>query len=292
MTYSVCIPIYKQTAIELARELSKQAQNLDPIKEILIIDDGSGDNWENVNQEILDFKKVKLEVLKNNIGRSAIRNFLAQKATGKYLIFLDGDSEIIKPDFLKNYIEFPVSEVLVGGRIYSKEPIENFELHWKYGRLKESKPASIRNLNPHSNFHSNNFLIDKKLFQSIGFEEKLSQYGHEDTLFGFRLEEGNHKIDHFDNPVLHGTLDKNEEFLIKTELGLQNLLVINSLEAQFKEKSSILKLYLKMKSLGLGGVFKTLFRTQKRSLSKNLIGKNPSLKKFNLYKLYYLFSIS
>lgn len=292
MTYSVCIPIYKQNAIELCRELSQQAEELEKVIEILVIDDGSSEKWEIENHEISKLKKVNFEILEKNIGRSAIRNLLAQKAQGEYLIFLDGDSLIFKSDFLKTYVEFTNPKVLIGGRSYPEKPIKNFELHWNYGRLKESKPATIRNINPYSNFHSNNFLVDKKLFQSIGFEEKLSQYGHEDTLFGYRLERGNHQIDHIDNPVLHGTLENNIEFLKKTELGLQNLLIINDLEANFKSKSTILRLFLKIKALGFSGLFKTLFRVQKKSLRTNLQGENPSLKKFNLYKLFYLFSIS
>lgn len=292
MTYSICIPIFKQKAMNLANELNSQAKKNPGVIEILIVDDGSGKQWENENQEIKKLAKVRFEVLEKNIGRSAIRNLMAEKAKGDYLIFLDGDSKIENPKFLENYCENPKSLVMVGGRSYSEKSIKNCELHWNYGRLKESKSAAIRNVNPHSNFHSNNFLIEKKLFQSIGFEEKISQYGHEDTLFGFRLEENKIQIDHIDNPVLHETLETNVEFIHKTELGLQNLLLINNLVPKFKEKSSILKLYLKMNRLAMKGLLKKLYKSQRSSLLRNLTSSKPSLKKFNLYKLLYLFSIS
>lgn len=292
MTYSICIPIYQQKAIDLANELSKQANDLDSILEIIIVDDGSGDKWGQENQAIEKLNKVKFEILENNIGRSAIRNFMAQNASGDFLIFLDGDSIITNKEFLKNYCDFLNPAVLVGGRSYIDQPLPNYELHWKYGRLKESKSAVMRAVNPHSNFHSNNFLIKKDLFQSIGFEEQLSQYGHEDTLFGYRLEENNIKIDHIDNPVIHGTLEGNLDFIRKSELGLQNLLLINNLEPKFKEKSSILKLYLKLNKMGMNPFFKRAYKSQKGNLLNNLNSPAPSLKKFNIYKLLYLFSIS
>lgn len=292
MTISICIPIFQQKAIELAKELSAQAFQLKELVEILIIDDGSGEDWGLKNQDLNTIAKVKFEILESNIGRSSIRNLLASKAKGEYLLFLDGDSHISKPDFLLTYCHSLPAKLVVGGRIYPEQVSGEYSLHWKYGRLRESKSAEIRKIKPHTNFHSNNFLIDKMLFQSILFEEKLNQYGHEDTLFGFRLEEHNIPIEHINNPVLHGTLETNQEFISKTELGLQNLLLLNSLVPEIKGKSSLLKLFLKTKKLGLHSFMMSLFRNQKVSLLKNLKSKNPSLKKFNLYKLYYLVSIS
>lgn len=292
MSYSVCIPIYKQDVRELAKELSRQASSIQSIVEILIIDDGSQENWGELNKDIQNFEKLNFQSLNSNIGRSAIRNLLAQKSKGEYLIFLDGDSKIDNPEFLKNYCEIEKPEVIVGGRSYAHILESGFELHWKYGKLKESKSASHRNTKPYSNFHSNNFLISKKIFQNILFEESLNQYGHEDTLFGFRLEQNKVGIIHIDNPLIHAQLESNKEFLRKTELGLQNLLKIQNLEPKFKEKSGVLSLYLKIKGMGLSALFNKLYSSQKENLLKNLEGNSPSLKKFNLYKLLYLFSIS
>ena len=57
-------------------------------------------------------------------------------------------------------------------------------------------------------------------FKKISFNERLSGYGHEDTLFGYELNKNNIQIHHIDNPVLNGHLDTNEAFLLKTEEGL------------------------------------------------------------------------
>ena len=63
-------------------------------------------------------------------------------------------------------------------------------------------------------------------FKKISFNERLSGYGHEDTLFGYELNKNNIQIHHIDNPVLNGHLDTNEAFLLKTEEGLGNLLKV------------------------------------------------------------------
>ena len=60
----------------------------------------------------------------------------------------------------------------------------------------------------------------------VKFDERITKYGHEDTLFGFELKKNNTQITHIDNPVINGNLETNEEFIEKTEEGLLNLLKI------------------------------------------------------------------
>ena len=52
-----------------------------------------------------------------------------------------------------------------------------------------------------------------------GFNPLISGYGHEDTLFGFELEQNGIVIRHIDNPVLNAHLDSNTQFLYKTDAG-------------------------------------------------------------------------
>ena len=58
--------------------------------EIVISDDNSDDNTWNIVQKFNNIKIIKYKQ-KKNLGEYANRNFLIEKATGKYVIFIDGE---------------------------------------------------------------------------------------------------------------------------------------------------------------------------------------------------------
>ena len=84
--------------------------------------------------------------------------------------------------------------------------------HWKYGSLREQSSVEQRNLKPYHSFMTNNFLIPKSIFLAIRFEEALTQYGHEDTLFGMELQRRGVPIVHLANPLRHGGLEAEGKF--------------------------------------------------------------------------------
>lgn len=292
MNFSICIPIFNQLPTNLVKVLSIQASKLAADIEILIVDDGSSIEEVTLNEALLEIPLVNIEKLPKNIGRSAIRNHLAQKASGEFLLFLDGDSEIINDDFIVNYLNATNNKVVVGGRVYSDSITEDYKLHWTYGRKIESKKAKVRSLAPWANFHSNNFMVEKSSFLKILFDEKLSQYGHEDTLFGFNLELLNIPVHHIDNEVLHGQLEDNYTFINKTEKGLENLLLIHSHYPNFSTKSRLLQTFLKIKRFKMIWIFSVIFQLKRKAWLSSLTKKDSSLAIFNWYKLTYLCSIS
>ncbi|MDR1346867.1 MAG: hypothetical protein LBJ63_00315, partial [Prevotellaceae bacterium] len=80
---------------------------------------------------------------------------------------------------------FKPDMICSGGRIYEKEqPRGKKYLHWKYGMRREAIPAEKRGENSNLGFMTCNFLIDKSLLEKNPFNEDLTGYGHEDTLFG------------------------------------------------------------------------------------------------------------
>jgi len=64
--------------------------------ELIVIDDCSSDNSQTILKKYQINKKVVVYYFKKNFGPAVARNFGASKARGKYLIFLDIDTQIDK----------------------------------------------------------------------------------------------------------------------------------------------------------------------------------------------------
>ena len=233
---SICIPVYNSDANSLVKSLAEQLVFLENKVEVIVIDDCSHAEWKRKNEDIIRF--CRYIVLDENIGRSKIRNLFLKFAKGDFLLFIDGDSEIISKSYLADYLEFIEKsnpDILVGGSIYQNEkPKRSHLLRWKYSIYRESKSATKRETS-NSGFKTNNFLIEKKLFSSSPFNEELKGYGHEDTLFGIQLLQKKCNIQHLENPVLNKHLDSNSVFLRKTENAILNLLQIYAMRDQYPE---------------------------------------------------------
>lgn len=89
--------------------------------EILVVDDGSTDNTEDIVQKIMEDSQCDLKYFKQaNHGLSAARNFGIEKSDGDIIAFVDDDC-IADKDWLKNLAEAYTSEdiVAVGGKVIS-----------------------------------------------------------------------------------------------------------------------------------------------------------------------------
>ncbi|MCL6294602.1 glycosyltransferase family 2 protein [Jejuia spongiicola] len=247
---SVCIPIYNFNVTKLVKELSRQSSILNVSSEIILIDDCSKSSIKKVNESICSNEVyIKLD---KNIGRAAIRNKFLNYAKYENLLFLDCDVIINSKSFLKTYIDIIKAnnaQIMCGGRTYKAIPPKRDRLlRWKYGVSRESKSHEIRGKSPNKSFMTNNFVITKSTFQQIKFDERLNQYGHEDTLFGFELKKRNIKILHIDNTVLSDGLECNNSYISSTESAVDNLIKILrfiNYDKKFIEDVRLLRIYYK-----------------------------------------------
>ncbi len=292
---SICIPVFNFDVRDLVKSLYAQCKDLQQKSEIIIIDDCSVASFRKINSEIQSISKyIQLD---ENIGRAKIRNMFLQFASYDYLLFLDCDSKIINSDFIKNYLSAITKDknVIVGGRIYPQtKPERNKLLRWKYCLVREQNPASIYSDSTNFPFMSNNFLIKKSLFEKIKFDERLTLYGHEDTLFGYELKKAGIKIYHINNPVLNGDLETNEEFIRKTESSIENLNLIlkfMNYEKDFIDEVTLLKKFYLIKRLRLDNLFYIKWKVLQTLIRKILISGFISLWLFDFYKLGFLISI-
>lgn len=288
MDLSICIPVYNQDVSDLVQSLLNQAESRKEQIEILIFDDDSSQEYKTVNSKLDTLNGAAYQEMPKNLGRSAIRNKLGQEAKGSYLLFLDDDSQIIREDFLAQYLKLIGQQSIVcGGRVYQKsKPQQEYVLHWTYGSFQESMDVETRKMANYTHFHSNNFLIVKSLFLEHPFNESLTQYGHEDTLFGYRLHQKGIRVHHIDNPIMHEGLENSSEFLAKTKLALENLSTLYDLNIKgFAQTMKILRVYNVIQKAGLAAAMAKMFRRKQQAWEDKLKGNKPSLRLFSLYKL-------
>lgn len=290
----MCIPIYNVDVGQLTGELDRQLSAGGFPSEILLMDDASDPAFRERNRRLAS-DSVRYVQLTENIGRSRIRNRLAAEACYPYLIFMDCDSEVPSEHYIRNYLNIcRPGIVCYGGRIYEPQrPERPYRLRWKYGVERESLPAGLRKRNANYGFSTNNFLIHRPIFDRLRFNEELEGYGHEDTFFGLELMAQGIPVEHIDNPLVHKGLERAEEFLLKTENGLRNLLRIDRI---IKEKypscidhSRLMRTYHRIeRSAGASQTVSVIFNSLRPFMKRNLLSRRPSLLLFDLYKLGFL----
>lgn len=286
---SICIPIYNFNVIELVKTLSAQSKRLDCPTEIILIDDCSEIAYKKVNESICS--KENYIQLEKNIGRAAIRNHFLEFAKYEYLLFLDCDMIVPSDDFLIRYVEsirVHPNNLICGGKKYLHFPPKERTkmLRWKYGSKRECKSSDERSLNPNKSFITSNFVIPRRIFDVISFDERLNEYGHEDTLFGFELKKRNFNIIHIDNPVMSEDLVNNIEYISNTEKAICNLthiLEFTNYDKDFIKDVKLLRIYYKLyKVRKLTAIIFVLFKPLiKYTLSKGFV----NLYVFDFYKL-------
>ncbi|MBN1143193.1 MAG: glycosyltransferase [Bacteroidales bacterium] len=288
---SILIPVYNFNIVSLVTELHKQASKAAITFEIIVLDDCSSELLRDQNKDVSRLSGVRFYELDKNIGRARIRNRLAGMAIYDSLLFMDCDSELSSEQYIGNYLPYCGKEMVVcGGRVYNPEPPEEPEylLRWLYGISKEQVPETIRNLNPYRSFMTNNFLVSKNICLQVQFDESIILYGHEDTLFGLELKKQRVHVKHINNPLVHIGLEISREFLRKTEEGIGNLLMLihdNKIDQDDIKDIRLLKAYNRVKKYRMVRVYRVFYSFIANMVMRNLLGSNPSIFAFDLYKL-------
>jgi len=289
---SVNIPVYNIEVVELVRELINQARTLNIDFEIRVYDDGSEEKIRVKNREIVDFTGIVYIELEKNLGRSAIRNKMGMESKGEFLLFIDADSLPVTANYLRNFIKnVAKNRVLCGGTAYKLlKPVEPEKLlRWFYGRRREAISAVERNNKKGFIITSNNFLIEKQVFEKVHFRTEIRKYGHEDTLIGYDLFCSGIEILHIDNPVEHTGLEDSSIFLEKTRAALESLFDITHLllpgDTVFTEQVNFLNRFHKISNWIPVSVLRSLYKLFHVLIEKNLTSQHPQIFLFDLYKL-------
>lgn len=286
---SILIPIYNYNTFPLVAELHKQCMDCEIIFEILCIDDASI-NYNADNQNINTLSNCQYFINDKNVGRTATRNKLCNKAIFDWLLFLDADVIPVHSDFIKNYIYHinSKSKAVFGGYCY-QNIIPEFEskFRYKYGKSREEKSAFERNSNPYKYIFSGNFLILKKTFTETNFTEQGNYYGM-DIFFSYQLYTKKIEILHIENPIYHLGLENNQIFFEKSLKAVESRkhFLVNSPEIE--KISPLLKKYKTIKQYHLLPAAILFFEIFEPFLKKRILSKEPNLFCFDIYRLGYI----
>ena len=284
---SILIPTYNDICVTLVRDLLDQCNDATGLDfEILVGDDGSTSKTSiDSNRQIDTLPHCRFIRRDENRGRAAIRNFLAREAQYAWLLFIDSHMSIIDAGFIEKYLSHADGDdILYGGyRVVGDEDAHRGNLRWKYEvSCQEALTAENRAKNPYANFHTSNFCIPREVMLSHPLDERFTHYGYEDVLYGKTLKEAGIHIRHINNPVGFGRFEDNVKFLHKTEEALHTL---HQFREEIGDYSRMLTIIKKIKHYHLLWIPRYLHIPLRPLLRRNLTGKHPSLKAFNLYRM-------
>ncbi len=334
---SILIPLYNQVGVALAMALSKQVEQCakeekkknegkgnanDTISlgfEIIFADDGSADaTARQRNAIIAQLPYCQYIERPKNVGRSAIRNFLAHTAHYSHLIFLDGDVAIKRGNFVQTYLAHRNdADVIIGTLHFSRMQVacdtaEDIIGHTKRAKEETKKttepvlyddnlkyryeqqflakhPVKKRMQQPYASFRTTNFMVRRDLLLAYPFDETFHEYGYEDTLFGKQLKEHGATLIHLDNAATIADYEDNATFVAKTEESLRTLAAHAH---QLQGYSTLLHTANKLECLHLQPLIAFVFELFKGLLHKNLCSNSPSVFLFNVYKLGYYVNLT
>lgn len=292
---SILIPTYNQVCTALVSSLNEQARAIEGLQyEIVVADDGSTDSRVvQQNKAINTLDNCRYVLADKNVGRAAIRNKLGRLARYEWLLFMDCDVEIERPDFISAYLMTPddYSVVYGGVRIGCVGDPSAVAHNLRYLYEKACEPyhvAERRMQHPHRSFRTTNFMVRRDVFLRHQFDSSITTYGYEDVLFGKCLHDNGIAILHTDNQVTYTEYEDNAAFVAKTEESLRTLSQFSTLLVGY---SNVLSMHYKLSRWHLDGLCRAVWNKKKDAWRRNLVSMHPSLLVFKLYKMGYFMSV-
>jgi glycosyltransferase involved in cell wall biosynthesis len=193
--FSVVIPTYKRLPMLLRVLDALEGQQAAPEFEVIVIDDGSGDDTANVMQA----RRAKHYALtfqsQPNSGPGRARNHGVALSTGRYVLFI-GDDTVPEPRFLAQhaqshvdagdsphlaclgYTGWPAGERVTAFMDY----INDFGLQFGYKLIRDGEIV------PFNFFYTSNISIDRQLLGLEPFDTTFPAAAWEDIELAFRLD--------------------------------------------------------------------------------------------------------
>ncbi len=285
---SILIPIYNYPVYSLVSKLSNLALKEGINFEIICIDDASTEHLAE-NEAISAIPGVNYSKLTQNIGRSALRNKLAEKASNQNLLFIDTDMSIPNDHYLSSYLNaIDHCDIIYGGIEYEKSAKSiHHVLRWKYGNKREALRPEVRDEDKYFSVKTCNLFVKKRVFDKVKFNENIREYGHEDTLYCIELQREKFKVLHVYNPVIHLGVERSDIYLNKVEIACNNLAKISKdfLSSEEKDHVRLIYFYKRLYKMGLMPILGFLYRMYEKKIVRNLLSEDPNLLLLDYFKL-------
>lgn len=198
---SIIIPVFNQIEYTL-RCLASLAENIQPdtLVEILVINDASTDE---TVQKLTKVSGLQLINNPDNVGFIHSCNRGAKQAKGKYICFLNNDTEV-RPDWLESMVRLIEQDEQVGAvgskLLYPDGTLQeaggiiwNDASGWNFGRNLNPQAPEYNYVRPVDYCSGASLLVKKEVFQALGgFAVEFSPAYYEDTdlCFAIRNELG------------------------------------------------------------------------------------------------------
>ena len=201
-TVSIIIPVYNEFDYTYSCLKSILKNSGDVAYEIVIADDCSTD----VTKEIEKIaENVRLITTKENVGFLLNCNNAAQYAKGKYILFLNNDTQV-----QENWLEPLVSLIeqdekigMVGSKLVYPDGflqeaggiVWQDASAWNYGNRKSPEDPEYNYVKEADYISGAAIMIRRKLWEEIGgFDERFAPAYYEDTDLAFEVRKKNYKV--------------------------------------------------------------------------------------------------
>lgn len=220
MDVSVVIPMYN--AIAFIEKAITSALQQDVVKEVIVVNDGSTDGSFELLQKLQQKEgRIKIHQHPNfeNKGRSASRNLGIQKATGKYIAFLDADDYYLENRFANDIKIFQENKNCdgiynaVGFHFYRPATSLELQTHQIYTVRQVIKPDFLFEAllsGKFGHFQIDGLTVKKALFDATGYFNEALVVAEDTDIFWKMTLVGNLYTGIIDSPVaLRGVHESN-----------------------------------------------------------------------------------